>query len=255
MTKVVTILGMSQTALRGADTQGLDGEVWGLNSLYRLREVRGARWTRWFDMHALDYLQKHATKRWQWCKALKIPCYLLDSHPEIRCSVAYPLEAVEKYLLQRFQSEPGYLTSSLSYMMGLALYEGFEEIRLYGIDLSDRAEVVFERPGLEYLIGLARGSGVRVVISPDSLLLYTPYLYGYVEPRLRLWDALRFRVDIWWWWRTRRINSRRFKRFCDVMLLTENDIGHPLRLLKGRALWLRTYAKRGYLLRPDGSVN
>ena len=43
-------------------------------------------------------------------------------------------------------------------------------------------EYFYQRAGCEYLIGLARGMGVKVVIPHESALCKASYVYGYSEP-------------------------------------------------------------------------
>lgn len=54
--------------------------------------------------------------------------------------------------------------------MALAIHEGAEEIGLWGVDMKDGEEYAYQRPNMEYLIGLAEGNGIGVFIHPDSSL-------------------------------------------------------------------------------------
>jgi len=239
--RVVTIIGLETTSLKGADLAAEHGELWGINAAFTMEEFEGARWTRWFEMHALDYLRHFCPERWEWCRALEIPCYMLECVPEIPASVAYPRAEVNMFLASEYDTEFDYFTSSFSYMLALALYEGFEEINLHGVDLSHKSERALERPGTEYLIGLARGAGVRVTISEASPLLYTPWPYGYDEPRMRV-SAAKLKLAMLW-----------LKLMANKLRPT--IFGRELRRLKGERIWLETYAHRGTLLRKDGRVN
>jgi hypothetical protein len=243
LTKVVSIIGMESTSLAGADLDAKDGELWGLNAAFEMKDLEYAKWTRWFEMHAHDYLRRFSAERWDYCKSLKIPCYMLQHTGEVPYSRTYPRSEVNAYLSSLFGSEPDYFTSSFSYMIALALYEGFEEIRLYGVDLAAPFELALERAGAEYLIGLARGSGVKVTLSSASPMLYTIWPYGYEEPRITL--------------------SRTWKLVWHLMRLLQSMIAPPreygseakTRASKARRIWLSTYGRPGTLLKPDGSVN
>jgi hypothetical protein len=59
-----------------------------------------------------------------------------------------------------------YFNSSVGFMLALAIHEGAEEIAIYGVDMRADEEYGYQRPNCEYLIGLARGKGIKVHI-PD----------------------------------------------------------------------------------------
>jgi len=82
-------------------------------------------------------------------------------------------------LLEEFGS---YWGSQVAWMLGMAIYEGFEEIHLYGIHMACDDEWVMQKDGCEYYIGLARGRGIKVFIPPVCELLKTPFLYGFEDP-------------------------------------------------------------------------
>ena len=70
-----------------------------------------------------------------------------------------------------------YLSSSIAYELALAIAEGFEEIHLYGVDLTTEAEYAWQKPGVEFLLGYADGYGTKVVL-PGNCPLLKGALYG-----------------------------------------------------------------------------
>lgn len=68
-------------------------------------------------------------------------------------AIVYPFDAVA-------ETTGEYWTSSVAYMLALAIHEGAEEIGIYGVDAND--DYGYQRPNLEYLIGFARGRGIKV---------------------------------------------------------------------------------------------
>lgn len=154
-------------------------EIWGLNELWRYLP----RWDRWFEMHPravfADEGDRNQAAHVEWLKTQDgtKPVYMIEPHADIPGSVAYPLAA----MAQRFfpGDDRPYFTSSIGYMLALAITEGFTEIGLYGIDLAADKEYAYERPAAEYLIGVARGMGITVTIARGSALLKAPRLYGY----------------------------------------------------------------------------
>lgn len=97
------------------------------------------------------------------------PIYMQQRWDDIPASVEYPFAAVQESVFKGFprglwDTQKDWYNSSPAYMIALALHEGATTIGLYGIDVLDDSEFTLERPCLEYLIGLAVGRGVEVVI-------------------------------------------------------------------------------------------
>jgi hypothetical protein len=90
----------------------------------------------------------------------------------------YPVFDILKYF-QPF----AYFNNSISWMLALAIAEGFEEIGIYGVDMAldgvTGAEYNHQRPSCEYFLGIAWGRGIRVHLPETSELLKCAYLYGF----------------------------------------------------------------------------
>jgi hypothetical protein len=76
----------------------------------------------------------------------------------------YPFDAVAKTIGQ------AYWNSSIAYAMALAIHEGATEIAIFGVDMDGTDEYAYQRPNMEYLIGIARGKGINVFIPHQSAL-------------------------------------------------------------------------------------
>ena len=110
----------------------------------------------------------------------KVPVYMLDKQDDIRMSVQFPMKEVTALVGKTNKGTP-YLESSIAYMMALAILEKVDRIGIWGVDLHCDSEYAFQRPNMEYLVGLARGRGIKVYIPPQSALLthQTGVPYGY----------------------------------------------------------------------------
>ncbi len=112
----------------------------------------------------------------------KVPVVMLDAQPDIKMSVRYPIEEVTKLIGKTANGTP-YLESSIAYMMAMAILElkSGDKIGIWGVDLHCDSEYAYQRPNLEYLIGLARGRGIKVIVPPQSALLshQSGVPYGY----------------------------------------------------------------------------
>lgn len=137
-------------------------EIWGLNELYRYMPVE--QFTRWFEIHDRAYFEQHDPEHLKALAQLPVPVYMQQAHPDIPPSIALPKAAIE--------AKCGtYMTSSIAWMLGLAILEGFEKIHVYGVDMAQDTEYREQRPCCEYLIGLARGMGIEVYVPPTSDLM------------------------------------------------------------------------------------
>ena len=151
-------------------------EIWGLNDLYRFKAEKDIqRWTRWFNFHQdipsptgrtsyHDCLLEYA--KWD------CPVYLIEKSLIVPNSIKYPLEEISNLY-------GNYFTNSISYMIALAIYEGFEEIGVYGVDMATDSEYGQQRPSCEYWLGVAVGKGIKTYVHPVADLLKTRALYGY----------------------------------------------------------------------------
>lgn len=113
---------------------------------------------RHFEMHDQRLLDSEHSKR--------SPDYAdrLKDCEKLYTQDNYPFEAVAKTIGQ------AYWNSSIAYAMALAIHEGAREIAIYGVDMDGTDEYAYQRPNMEYLIGLARGQGVYVHIPKQSAL-------------------------------------------------------------------------------------
>ena len=99
----------------------------------------------------------------------------------------YPLEAImddtipliphiDTGLFPERGIEPYYI-SSIDYMIALAIYERFDRIELYGVELREQTEWAMQKSGATFWVGFARGRGIDVYIPKKSVLMSAP-LYG-----------------------------------------------------------------------------
>lgn len=181
--KKVALLGFAES-WKEAPFHDPNIEIWGLNELWKYLP----RWNRWFELHDGDTLG--VTKRdltegeqkrhleWLATQPADKPIYM---QPQFVKSGRFP-GAVE-YPLDAMCAKFGrYFTSTIGYMLALAIAERYTWIGLYGIDLASDVEYNQQRPNTEYLIGLARGLGIDIEIAKTSALLKAGHLYGYEKP-------------------------------------------------------------------------
>lgn len=172
--KKVSLVGFEQAYTPTAPMDDPSYEIWGLNHANRIGfmvDSQGRfRADRWFDLH-----QQHAQSQadLDWIHTCPLPIYLTEKFTANPHALLYPLDRVLSFV------NHDYFCSSFAYMLVLAALEGFQEIRLDGINLSYGRERLVERGNLEFWIGLLTGSGYTIVLPESSELLTHPYRYGF----------------------------------------------------------------------------
>lgn len=151
-----------KVAIVGLATSTHDAAPWGDSTW----EKWGLPWddkgwpfmARHFEMHDQRLLDSEHSKR--------SPDYAdrLKDCARLYTQENYPFQAVAETIGQ------AYWNSSIAYAMALAIHEGAREIAIYGVDMDGTDEYAYQRPNMEYLIGLARGHGVYVHIPKQSAL-------------------------------------------------------------------------------------
>lgn len=152
--KAVTLLGMGGSS-RG--TLDIIGEVWGLNDGYT--KFPGLKFDRWFELHAEDWARNwkpscghdHFTR----LDLIGCPVYMREITPRIKLARKYPLDDVACFFATN------YFIGSPSYILALALYEGYTHIRTYGFDQMD-AEHAQQRAAWTFWLGKAQSMGCVV---------------------------------------------------------------------------------------------
>lgn len=195
--KVAIVGGASSRRLAPYDDESW--EIWAFSSLRR----PNPRITRWFEMHAPGDLATQLIRSTpvrrsfreyvRFLKALPCPIVMQKRWPQLPQSVEYPLA--------RALSEFGRcFTSTASYMLAMAMLEGCDVIGVFGVHLTEATVYARQRPGVEYLLGMARQRGIEIVLPPGCPLRVperpalpeTDVLYGYD------WRSPKA------WWRRRR---------------------------------------------------
>ena len=175
--KKVAVVGFSGATKDLAPYHDPEYEIWGLNQLYR----HIPRADRWFDIHAnYDEHVVEGTDHCAWIRNAPIPVYMNAVHPHYPSSVRFPIEATMDYFGQGGRLD--YYTSTVAYMLALAIMEEFEVIGVYGIDLIAKQEYMDQKPCTEFYLGWAMAKGVRLEIPPESALMKQHFRYGYTVP-------------------------------------------------------------------------
>lgn len=164
----IAIIGKCSSTRSDAPIFNADWEVWGL------------AWDplpvchRYFEIHAnwrnhRDNPEDAETHK-RWMMGLKVPVVMRQVEHDIPMSVAYPFDDVAKLVGNSNLGFP-YIESSIAVMLAQAILEGADRIGIWGVDMGTTTEYAYQRPNTEYLIGFARGRGIKVFVPVQSALL------------------------------------------------------------------------------------
>lgn len=195
-TRPVAIVGFASSSREQTPFNDPRFEVWTMNHA-PISWI--PRWDVLFELHSLEHLKTvgaHSTLPNEYIAWLEKqpgpgqeghrPIYMQDHFDSIPASLGLPREELNRWFAERGLKAKGcfatdYYTSTISYMMAIAIMQGRQEIHLYGIDLLQDEEYFYQRAGAEYLVGFARGMGIKVYVPEQSALCKANYIYGYTD--------------------------------------------------------------------------
>lgn len=190
----VAIIGFTQHQLKAPWTNP-EWAMWGLNDLHQFFEghspgIFASGRVEWFQLHRDEWGTFPGARddnHTKWLAEQTIPIWMWEHREDIPSSLAYPMrDIMRKAVLPHGKpmSEEAYFNNSISWMIALAILRGFKRIGIYGVDMAldgvhGESEYSWQRPSVEYFVGVARGMGIDVVMPMESEICKASYLYGY----------------------------------------------------------------------------
>lgn len=174
-------------------------EIWGINELYKLaKQHPDARFDRWFEIHDPYSPSKKVEEHHNFLKGCTIPLYMQRHYDEFPSSIPYPRQEVKELFNKNFLFEKDVkgdkdpnkaiynngspfteYSNQISWMIALAIKEGFKEIHVYGVDMATKSEYQFQRSSVNFFIGYAAGMGIKVLIPKGSPICKFGKDYGF----------------------------------------------------------------------------
>lgn len=179
----IALIGSAPSSVRLAPWHDESWSIWGVSPGAYGHCLRADVW---FEIHrweppALGRPNDAGNKAWfspEYCGFLqKFPGPVITSAPveSIPNSVVLPFqELLDKY-------GPYHFTSSVAWMLALAIEMKPKAIGLWGIDMAAASEYATQRPGCQHFIGAAMKQGIEVILPPESDLMRPTTLYGISE--------------------------------------------------------------------------
>jgi len=200
MNQTVAIVGSQSDTRHLAPSHDPDVDVWVMNEAAN-------QWAKEWDLDAVFqihipvvYQSPHNRcdpHHWEWLQQdhgdLKI--YMQEVDPDVPNSVRYPLEGICLELLGNFHQgvdleECPFFRSTPVYAIALAIYQGYSQINVYGVEMSSDTEWEYQRDNLTFWTGIAIGRGIKVnFYSGDGIFRFPLYAYeGNLEQKLETFE-------------------------------------------------------------------
>jgi hypothetical protein len=152
-------------------------QTWGINS-----HIMSRPFDIIFEPHDVEWWLENCDKIRTWHKPdhqyrrhidrvneMEIPYLTLKHYPFIPTSKAYPVEDI----CREFGVD--YFTGGIDYMLAYAIYKKFDKIDIYGVHTVYDDEYDYQKPSLEFWIGVAIGRGIKITVHGSHSLLRPIY--------------------------------------------------------------------------------
>ena len=194
MKNTVAILGTAPTlAITPWDLPDVD--YWACAPVITHKPAQGRKIDVIFEMHQIEYWGKpEITQRLNEYsdKNPHIKIYMQDKYQSIKNSEKYPLAEVQAFI--NHPKLRSYFTSTIAYMIALAIVRGYKKIELYGVHMaSQEEEYSIQRSCVEALLAFGWGKGVDFWLPDESDVMKSSYLYGYEQSNGILLKAIQYK--------------------------------------------------------------
>jgi hypothetical protein len=142
-----------------------------------------------FELHDVEEFERRPELSFymDWLKRQK-KVYMIEKLDRYPTSAEYPKDK----MVQKFG--PYFFSSTISWMMALAIDQRPDAIALFGVDMTATDEYSTQRPGCQYFIQKCHDLGIKVIVPPHSDVAHPAPLYGYKEAD-RMFRKLRVRQE------------------------------------------------------------
>ena len=203
----IALCGSAPSSSRAAPYADPSWKIWGCSpGLYGV----APRVDAWFELHVWEPGQPWFSPEYvQWLNALPhrgVQLWTGAPDPEApeygQCPVPGAAVLPWKEILAEFDPSRWFCTSSLFWMMAMAIKAEAKVIGFWGVDMAAAEEYQMQRAGIQYLAYIARSRGIEVGIPHESDLFTPRFRYGidewthsYRKVRARREELMRRRAE------------------------------------------------------------
>jgi len=168
----IAILGSAPSSVKLAPVDDLSWEIWacspGSSEVPRIdQHFEFHRWEPGKDWFPPEYVE--------FLKTREGPVWMAVPIEEIPTCQKFPWEE----LVEMYGSY--FFTSSIAWMMAMAIEMHPAEISLYGVDMASQSEYEAQKLGCQFFATIAVAKGIKVTAPPESIVLRPNPLYGMCE--------------------------------------------------------------------------
>lgn len=158
--------------------------------------VDGHRIDALFEMHNKEYWTTIIERLNNYVKKNPdVTIYMQEENDKIKNVKKYPLDEVQSFI--NHPRMRNYMTSTIAYMIALAIMKGYKTIELYGIHMSsEEEEYSLQRECVSTLLGFAWGKGIDFWLPDQSEVMKSNHLYGYEQEKGIVLQAIRYRDGV-----------------------------------------------------------
>ena len=170
----IALIGSAPSSIRLAPYHDPSWQVWGCSpGAYGV--VPKGRSNVWWELHKYEPGQPWFSPEY---------CQFLRDHPKVMLAEKRPEipngETLDvDYLVKKYSGY--FFTSSVAWMMAVAIEMGATKIGLWGVDMAASEEYEAQRAGLHFFAMIARQRGIEVGVPQESDLFRPRFLYGIDE--------------------------------------------------------------------------
>lgn len=175
--KQLAICGTAST-LGAAPFDDSNYEIWAVQPALASEECK--RVDRVFEMHGRSYFTQAAVL--ERLMEFDGPVYMQEHFPEIPNSVAYPRSEIKEQYYIPAMGPNLYVTNTISWMILLALSEGWRDLNFYGVHMAHDTEYYYQQPSCAWALGMAQASGCTIWLPKESEVLKARHEYGFDNP-------------------------------------------------------------------------
>lgn len=192
----LAILGCACETLALAPFKDLSWEIWAHGAYPSGEELAKfvPRWDVWFESHDPAKVADNIKKHIEWCAQQTGTIMVANKSPLLPNATVFDWQR----LVDEWGSEP--FSSTTAFMFAEAIFCGrYEEIGLYGIEMSSDEEWHYQRGGIKFFEIIAKKyHGIKVTIPPESELSRerVPYPFANETPMAMLIFDLDKKADL-----------------------------------------------------------
>ena len=181
--KKVAIVGAQELTRNNAPFEDESFEIWSISDWILSDWLK--RCDVLIEIHQSGQYMNHPRTPRYWNTLLEtdIPVYMYPvPDPRLKKARPYPLDGVLGMVSTGSNQGKAFkpLNSSIAYAMALAIYQGYEQIDVYGVELAAESEYAQQRHIFAFWAGVAAAKGIKLNVNCSDGLLSQP-LYGFED--------------------------------------------------------------------------